>query len=104
MPSLLWKYNRSKALKSLDLTQQEPLKLVLHTNFVDDIESALHVKTVKVKVQKDKAEWLNTKLQKMLSDSWHQSESHILFLKSLHSLIVDKKLSEFDISFITNFR
>jgi len=55
---------------------------------------------VKAKVQKDKAERLDAKLQ---NDSWHQSDTTIPFLKSLHLLLIENKLNEFDISFITNW-
>ena len=90
--SLLRKYNHSKTLKHPRSDSTRATKVGVTHNFCspDHIESALHVKTVKMKAQKDKAERLNTKLQKILS---------ILEV----SLIVDKKLSEFDISCITNW-
>lgn len=100
--SLLRKFNRAKSLKNLqsDTTRATKVGVAHKYCSVSQIESALHVKSVKAKTRKDK---LNYKLQNMLSDNWHKSDTAIPFLKSLHSLIADNKLSDFDISCITNW-
>jgi len=86
--SLLRKYNCTKTLKHPRSDSTRATKVGVTHKFcsVDHVKNALHVKIVKAKVQKDKAERLDAKLQKMLSDSWHQSNTPIPFLKSLHLL------------------
>ena len=103
--SLLRKFNHAKSLKYPRSHSARATKIgVVHKYCsVSQIESALHVKSVRAKMGKDKLEKINVKLQNMLSDNWHKSDTAIPFLKSLHSLIVDNKLSDFDISFITNW-
>ena len=44
-----------------------------------------------------------TKLERLLHDSWQENNSEIPFLRNLHLLIKDGKLSTFDTSFLSNW-
>ena len=46
---------------------------------------------------------MTQRMQNMLRESWHQCDSVIPFLKPLHALIKENKLSSFDMSFIQNW-
>jgi len=53
-------------------------------------------KSYKLKESNDK---LMTKLERLLHNSWHENDSKIPFLRNLHLLIENGKLSTFDTSF-----
>ena len=103
--SLVRKFNRSKTLKHPRSDSSRATKIGVTHKYcsLDSIESALQVKSMQTKMEKQKSEKLNTKIEKILNDSWHKNNAVAPFLQSLHSLIVDKKLSSFDLSFITNW-
>ena len=46
---------------------------------------------------------MTQRIQDMLHDSWYQCDSAAPFLKTLHALIEENKLSSFDMSFIQNW-
>ena len=102
--SLLRKYNRSKTLKYPCTDQHRATKAGVTHKFcsVSDLENALRLKTVKAKTEKEKLDQLNYKIEKLLDD-WYQNYSTAPFIKSLHSLIANKQLSDFDLSFLTNW-
>ena len=102
---LLRKYNRSKKLKNPRNDAYRAARSGVTHKFCSpgDIENALKFKTVKAKIEKEKVNRLNCKIEKMLNDDWYQNCSTVPFLKSLHSLIANKQLSEFDLSFLTNW-
>ena len=54
-------------------------------------------------MNKDKNLKLQVKVEKMLHSKWNESQSAFPFLVQLHNMIVDKELSEFDASFLSNW-
>lgn len=46
---------------------------------------------------------ISQKIQDVLHESWHQTDSTTPFLKTLQTLIEEHKLSTFDMSFIQNW-
>ena len=70
---------------------------------VPQIETALcHQRQMK-KIHKDKSLKLSTAVEKILYSKWHENKSAYPFLETLQRMLVDGSLSDFDVSFITNW-
>ena len=102
---LLRKYNRAKHLKnprSDDLRATR--KGVVHKFCtVPQIETALYHQRQMMKIHKDKSLKLSATVERMLYSKWHDNMSAYPFLETLQRMIVDGSLSDFDVSFITNW-
>jgi len=103
--SLLRKLSRSKQLKH---PRSEPGRAgqrgVTH-KFCSEksIENTLQIQNKKGYKLKESNDKLMTKLEGMLRDSWQENNSKIPFLRNLHLLIEDGKLSTFDTSFLSHW-
>ena len=57
----------------------------------------------KLQMQNEKCFRLSSKVEEMLHNSWHNNETATPFLQTLHSLLEQNKLSDFDLSFLQNW-
>ena len=103
--SLLQKLNRSKSLKypRSDVHRATRVGVIHKYCSAENLNSALKYKVEEAKTQKQIHDRLTKQVEKLLSDDWHKNETPLSFLRSLHLLIVEKKLSDFDISFMENW-
>ena len=56
-----------------------------------------------MKIHKDKSLKLSATVERMLYSKWHENNSAYPFLETLQRMIVDGSLSDFDVSFMTNW-
>ena len=102
---LLRLYNRSKMLKYSRSDPKRATKVGVNHKFCStaNLEDSLKHHQEKNKMQKEKCTRLSSKIEELLHKSWHDSETTIPFLQTLHSLIEDKRLNDFDLSFLQNW-
>ena len=98
-------YNRSKTLKHTRSDPKRATKVGVNHKFcsIGSLEVSLKHQKEKSKIQKEKCTRLSSKVEELLHKSWHDSKTPIPFLQTLHSLIEEKKLSDFDLSFLKNW-
>ena len=102
---LLRKFNRSKHLKHPRSESSRATKVGLTHKFCteSDIKNALLIQQKKKSKLQKKNQKLMSKMEMLLHDSWHKNSTNYPFLKELHLIIENGKISNFDLSFLNNW-
>ena len=103
--SLLRKLGRSQSLKYDRSDPERATKSGVQHKYCTtaNLENSLKFKQQKIKMQQEKIFRAENKMEKLLHNSWHENLTHYPFLQTLHTLLVESKLKDFDFSFLKNW-